>query len=183
MGQLAERLRPLRREEYERMIAAGLFQNERIELIRGVIVQMSPQNSPHAAAIQMLTRLLLPPLLGRADVRVQLPFVVGDDSVPEPDLVQVEPKYFKDAHPDRAFLVIEVANASLKFDRQDKAELYARAAVPEHWVVNVGDGIIEQHSEPAGGSYARVTPFRRGETIAPLAFPDVAVRVDEVFGA
>ena len=130
----------------------------------------------------MLTRLLLPPLLGRADIRVQLPFVVGDDGVPEPDLALVEPEYFKDTHPDRAFLITEVANASLKFDRQDKAELYARAAVPEYWVVNVADGIIEQHGEPASGSYARVTPFRRGQTIAPLAFQEVAVRVDEVFG-
>jgi Uma2 family endonuclease len=182
VGQFADRQRPLRREEYERMIAAGLFRDERIELIEGVIVRMTPQNTPHAAAIQMLTRLLLPPLVGRADVRVQLPFAAGDDSLPEPDLSLVEPRYFKDAHPDRAFLIIEVANASLKFDRQEKADLYARAGVPEYWVVNLVDKLIERHSEPAGGSYTRVTPYRSGEGLAPLAFGDVTVRVAEVFG-
>ncbi len=182
MGQLAERQRPLRREEYERMIAAGLFRDERIELIEGVIVRMSPQNTPHAAAIQMLNRLLLPPLLGRADVRVQLPFASGEDSLPEPDVALVEPRYFKDAHPGHAFLIIEVADASLKFDRHEKADLYARAGVPEYWVVNIADKVIERHSDPAGGSYTRVTPYRPGESLAPLAFQDVTVRVAEVFG-
>src|ERR1041384_5574031 len=107
----AERRRPLRRAEYERMIDAGLFRDERVELIEGVIVEMSRQISPHAAAIQMLTQLLMPHLVGRAGVRVQLPLVAGDDSLPEPDLTLVEPRYFRDAHPDRAFLVIEVADA------------------------------------------------------------------------
>lgn len=164
------------------MIAAGLFRDERIELIEGVIVRMSPQNTPHAAAIQMLTRLLLPPLLGRADVRVKLPFAAGEDSLPEPDLALVEPRSFEDAHPDHAFLVIEVADTSLKFDRQEKADLYARAGVPEYWVVNLVDELIERHSDPAGGGYTRVTPYRPGESLAPLAFGDVTVKVAEVFG-
>jgi Uma2 family endonuclease len=182
MGLLAERQRPLRREEFERIIAAGLFRDERIELIEGVIVRMSPQNTPPAAAIQMLNRLLLPPLLGRADVRVQLPFAAGEDSLPEPDVALVEPRYFKDAHPARAFLIIEVADASLKFDRHEKADLYARAGVPEYWIVNIADKAIERHSDPAGGSYTRVTPYRPGESLATLAFEDVTVRVAEVFG-
>ena len=118
MGRLVERQRALRRHEYERMIDAGLFRDERIELIQGVIVEMSPQNMPHSGAIQVLTRLLVPPLVGRSDIRVQLPFAAGDDSLPEPDLALVEPMYFGKAHPDRAFLIIEVADASLKFDRQ-----------------------------------------------------------------
>ena len=182
MGRLAERQRALRRHEYERMIDAGLFRDERIELIRGVIVEMSPQNMPHSWAIQMLTRLLVPPLVGRADVRVQLPLAAGDDSLPEPDLAIVEPRYFGRAHPDRAFLIIEVADTSLKFDRQEKAELYATAGIPEYWVVNLNDKIIERHNELAGGAYTRVTPYRPGESLSPLAFPDVGVRVAEVFG-
>jgi Uma2 family endonuclease len=182
MGQLAERQRPLRREEYERMVAAGFFRDERVELIRGVVVEMSPQNTPHANVIEALTQLLLPPLVGRANVRVQLPFAAGNDSLPEPDLAVVAPDRNKGAHPDRAFLIIEVADASLKLDRQEKAELYARAGVPEYWVVNVAGRIIERHSEPTDSTYARVTPFRSGETVSPLAFTDVAVRVDDVFG-
>src|SRR5882672_1724045 len=182
MGQLSERQRPLRREEYERMIDAGLFRGERIELLRGVLVEMSPQNRPHAGVIQILNRILTPALLGRADVRVQLPFNVGDDSVPEPDFAVVEPIRYTKAHPDRAFLIIEVADSSLKIDRDEKLELYTGAGVPEYWIVNLAEGTIERHSEPAHGAYGRLTTFRRGETVQILAFPDVAVRVDEVFG-
>ena len=163
------------------MIAAGFFRDERIELLRGVIVEMSPQNAPHAGIIQALSHLLLPPLLGRANVRVQLPFVAGPDSLPEPDLAIVKPGRYMNAHPADAFLIIEVADASLKIDRQDKAEIYASAQVPEYWVVNVGEHAIERYSEPSNGSYTRLTPFRQGETVQLLAFLDVAVRVDEVF--
>jgi Uma2 family endonuclease len=182
MGQLAERQRPLRREEYERMIDAGLFRDERIELLRGVLVQRSPQNLPHAGVIQVLTRVLAPALLGRADVRVQLPFNVGDDSVPEPDFAIVEPIRYTRSHPDRAFLIVEVADSSLKIDRGDKLELYAEAAVPEYWIANLAEATIERHSEPSHGAYGRLTTFRRGETVQILAFPDVAVRVDDIFG-
>jgi Uma2 family endonuclease len=164
------------------MVAAGFFRGERVELIRGVVVEMSPQNAPHSYVIQILSRLLIPRLLGRADVRVQLPFVAGADSVPEPDLAVVALGNYMNAHPSQAFLIIEVADSSLMLDRQEKAELYAQAGVPEYWVVNVAGRIIERHSEPTDGTYARVTPFRSGETVSPLAFPDVVVRVDEVFG-
>lgn len=182
MGQLAERQRPLRRVEYERMIETGFFRNERVELIQGVVVQMSPQNAPHSYVIQILSRLLLPRLVGRADVRVQLPFAAGPDSLPEPDLAIVAMGNYMAAHPNQALLIIEVADSSLKFDRQEKAELYARAGVAEYWVVNLTDRVVERHSEPVEGGYRRLTPFRSGERVAPLEFPDVEVRVDEVFG-
>lgn len=165
------------------MVAAGFFRDERVELIQGVVVEMSPQNAPHSYAIQVLTRLLMPRLVGRADVRVQLPFVAGADSVPEPDLAVVALGNYAAAHPNQALLIVEVADSSLRFDRQTKAELYARVGVPEYWIANLTDRIIERHSDPIGGAYARVTPFRLGETIAPLAFADLSVRVDEVFGA
>lgn len=164
------------------MVAAGLFRDERIELLQGVIVAMSPQNAPHADVIQALNRLLVPALLGRADVRVKLPFVAGDHSLPEPDLAVVEAGRYKAAHPNRAFLLIEVADTSLKLDRQDKAELYARIGVSEYWIVNLENRTIERHNEPSKGAYSRVTPFRPGEMISPLAFPDVSIPVDEVFG-
>ena len=165
------------------MVAAGFFENERIELIEGVLVEMSPQKPLHASVIQSLNRLLVPRLLGRADVRVQLPFAVSDDSLPEPDLALVRPETFAEAHPGAAFLIIEVADSSLTFDRREKAELYARAGVPEYWVVNLADRIIERQSEPASGAYLRVAPFRPGETTHLLAFPDVDIAVDQVFGA
>jgi Uma2 family endonuclease len=182
MGQLEPRPRPLRRAEYERMISVGLFQDERIELIRGALIEMSPQNLPHANSIQVLTALLVPPLVGRAAVRVQLPFNASDDSVPEPDVALVDPVPRRDAHPDRAFLIIEVSNDSLRFDRKKKAPLYARAGVPEYWIVNLVDRVIERRSEPVGAAYATLTLFRPGESVAPLAFPDVPVQLAEIFG-
>jgi Uma2 family endonuclease len=164
------------------MIDAGLFRDERIELLRGVLVQMSPQNLPHAGVIQILNRLLTPALLGRADVRVQLPFNVGDHSVPEPDFAVVEPVRYTKAHPDRAFLIIEVADSSLKMDRDEKLALYAEAGIPEYWIVNLADAAIERRSEPSQGAYGRLTTFRRGESVQVLAFPDVTVGIDELFG-
>ena len=136
------------------MIEAGFFRDERVELIQGVVVEESPQNAPHAYAIQVLNRLLMPRLVARADVRVQLPFAPGTHSLPEPDLAVVAIGDYKAAHPSAAILIIEVADASLKFDRQEKAELYARAGVPEYWVVNLADRVIERHTEPADGRSA-----------------------------
>jgi Uma2 family endonuclease len=183
MAELVERRRPLRRDEYEHMVEAGFFEGERVELVRGVIVEMSPQNLPHSAAIQLLTRWLQPALVGRADVRVQLPFNVGDDSVPEPDFALVAPVIRRDAHPDEAFLIIEVADASLAYDRREKTGLYASAGLPEYWIVNLVDRVVEKYSEPSGGSYARLVTVRVGDAVAPLAFPDVSMTVDEIVGA
>jgi Uma2 family endonuclease len=181
MGRSLERQRPLRRAEYERMIEADLFRNEHVELIRGIIVRMSPQKAAHATIVQILNRILMPSLVKRADVRVQLPFAAGDDSMPEPDLAVVATAQFGEPHPDRAFLIIEVAESSLEEDRTDKAELYATAGVPEYWVVNIPDRSIEVHTEPSRGAYARVTPYRMGQKAAPVAFPDVLVDVGELF--
>jgi Uma2 family endonuclease len=181
MARLVERQRPLRREEYERMIDAGLFRNERVELIRGIIVRMSPQKPAHALVIQILNRMLVPPLVGRADVRVQLPFAASDDSMPEPDIALVEVARFGQPHPRRASLVIEVAETSLEEDRTEKAELYAQAGVSEYWVVNIPDRSIEVHTEPSRGAYTRVTPYRVPEKVAPEAFPDVTIDLGALF--
>ena len=164
------------------MVEAGLFRNERVELIEGVIVQMSPQSPPHAGAIQILNTLLNAALNGRAAVRVQSPFATGADGLPEPDIALVEPRPFWNAHPDRAFLIIEVADSSLRFDRHEKAEIYAQAGVPEYWVVNLAAETVECHTEPTGGDYSRVTTCRRDDVLRPVAFPDVGIRVAAIFG-
>jgi Uma2 family endonuclease len=163
------------------MVEAGLFQHERIELIRGALIQMSPQNLPHSYAIEMLTQLFVPALTGRARVRVQLPFIIGDHSEPEPDVALVDPVPRRDSQPDRAFLIIEVANDSLRFDRKKKAPLYASAGIPEYWIVNLVDHAVERRTDPIGGAYATLAVARPGEAIAPLAFPDVSLPVVELF--
>jgi Uma2 family endonuclease len=173
-------VRRIRRDEYDLMIDAGLFGNERLELIRGTIVAVSPQKSAHAAVVERLTHVLIERLARRARVRVQLPFVAADDSVPEPDIAVVEPRDYDDAHPEKAFLVIEVADSSLAVDRGDRAALYAESAIPEYWIVNLVDDLVEVHTDVVRGAYSRVTPYRKGESIRPLAFPDVEIPVAAV---
>jgi Uma2 family endonuclease len=176
----AEGVRPLKRSEYERLVELGLFQDERVELVRGVILKMSPQNAPHAAVVQRLTQILVRILSGRADVRVQLSFAASDDSEPEPDIALVDPGDYDDAHPNRARLIIEVADTSLRKDRRLKAEVYAASGVPEYWVVNLVDRQIEVSSDPVRGTYSRVTTHRLGESIRLVQFPDLEIAVADI---
>ncbi|HXU82827.1 MAG TPA: Uma2 family endonuclease, partial [Polyangia bacterium] len=115
----------------------------------------------------------------RARVRVQLPFIAGDDSLPEPDLAVVPPGEYDDQHPAKAFMIVEVADSSLEDDRGWKAALYAESGVPEYWVVNLVDGLVEVHTEIVRGAFSRAVPYRKGESIRPLAFPDVGIDVAE----
>ncbi len=178
-----DRVRPIRRVEYERMAEMGVFGGEKLELLRGFIVQMRPQGTRHAGTIQNLTLRLVMALgaSGRASVRVQLPFAAGDDSEPEPDLAVVPPGAYRDHHPTQALLVVEVAESSLAEDRA-KAAIYAQSGVPEYWIVDTVHGLIEVHTDIVAGAYSRVTPYRRGGVISLVSFPDVTVDVTELLG-
>ena len=87
------------------------------------------------------------------------------------------PRSYKDGHPNEAYLIVEVAETSLAYDRATKAPLYAQSGVPEYWIVDVGGGAVEAHDQPAGGLYRRCRRFDRGATLSPARFPDVAVAV------
>ncbi len=175
-----EKPRPLRRAEYDRLVELGLFEDERLELLHGVIVAMSPQDAMHSNVIQILTTILVPKLLDRAYVRVQCPLALAEDSEPEPDVAVVALGNYFDEHPRTAFLVIEVADTSLRKDREIKAALYARAGVREYWIVNLPDRVVEVHREPAEGGYRRVQRFAAGDSIALEAFGDVIVAVADL---
>jgi len=175
-----ERVRPLRRVEYEKIVADGLFDGERIELLDGVIVELSRQDPRHAATVQRLTQVFAAALMERAHLRIQLPLAVSDQSLPEPDVALVRPGDYDAAHPATAFLAIEVADASLRKDRSVKADLYAGAGIDEYWVVNLVDGLVEVHTEPAGDHYTRVTPVHQGASVRLRAFPDVEIPVSAI---
>jgi Uma2 family endonuclease len=180
---LADRVRPLRRVEYDQLVDAGLLANEKVELIRGLIVRMSPQGARHAAAVQKLNYLLMAALgrLEQAVIRVQSPLALGGDSEPEPDLAAVPPGSYKDDHPTAAFLVIEVAESSLSEDRVVKGALYAENGLPEYWMVDTARERVEVHSDIVGGAYTRVTPHGHGETISSFALAGLRVAVDDIF--
>lgn len=172
-----ERARALRRSEYERLVEEGCFSNERIELLEGVLVEMSPQGPAHADVVSRLTMILARAIGDRAVLRAQSPLAVSDDSEPEPDLALVPPGDYRRAHPEHAWLAIEVAGASLKKDLGVKAALYARSKVDEYWVVNLEAGTVLVHAESDGQRYGRISTARQGDVLRLGALPDLALRV------
>jgi Uma2 family endonuclease len=176
-----ELLRPLRRVEFERMVEQGFFdEDEKIELLDGVIVQMTPQGIGHAAAIERLTQILVLALAPRARVRVQLPYAASDISEPEPDLAVVPPGDPERSHPRQSLLLVEVAESSLSKDRRVKTRIYAAADVPEYWVVDVAGRTIEVRTVPREDSYHQIRVAGPGEKIRLEAFPDVEIAVSDV---
>jgi Uma2 family endonuclease len=174
-----EATRPLRRVEFEKLAELGAFDDERVELLYGSLIAMSPQGPAHDFAIQKLTRVLVLMLGDRADVRIQSSFAAGDHSEPQPDVAVVPRGDYGAAHPAEALLIIEVADTSLKKDRTLKARLYAERGVSEYWVVDLRGAVVEVHTEIVNGAYARVTPYRSGAVIRLQRFDGVAVPVAE----
>lgn len=174
-------VRPLRRAEYERLVEAGAFDNERVELLEGFLVEMSPQKASHASAIEVLAELLYSARQPGQKVRVQLPLALGDESEPEPDLCVVPAGDHRQRHPSQALLVIEVAESSLAKDRR-KAALYARAGVPEYWLVDVGGQRVEVRSQPEGGAYLRQETVASGGRLESSSLPGLTLSVERIFG-
>ena len=174
------RPRLLTRQEYLRIGETGIFDEERVELIRGVVIRMPPIGPPHANSVDELTEKLVTALHGRARVRIQHPFVAADESMPQPDVAIVPVDDYSKRHPDRAFLLIEVSESSLRYDRETKAPLYAESAVDEYWLVDVASGRVEVFRGSKNGEWTerRTVPFD-GE-LTPLAFPDVSIDVRDL---
>jgi Uma2 family endonuclease len=149
------RIRPLRRAEYDVLIEAGMFdEDERIQLLDGELVELSPQNVPHATVVERLTEVLMPALVGRARVRIQLPLAAGEYSEPEPDVAVVPADAPRDEHPDRVLLVIEVSDSTLRLDLIRKARIYAAAGFPEYWVIDVNTPQVHVFTQPSPQGYA-----------------------------
>jgi Uma2 family endonuclease len=175
-----EKVRPLRREEYDRLVGLGMLRGEHVELLYGRLVRMSPQGEPHVFSVTRLNRLLVRALGDRADVRVQAPFGASDVSEPEPDIAIVPAGDYLDEHPRRAFLLIEVADSSLQDDRRIKGPLYAAAGVPEYWIVDVAGRAVEVHRDPHGQGYATVERHGVEATLAVPGFEDIRVPVADI---
>jgi len=174
-------------DEYHRMGEAGIFgEDDRVELIEGEIIEMSPIGSPHAARVKRLTQLLVRRLGRRAIVQVQDPVVLSQLSEPQPDLAVVKARadFYAARHPQPpdVLLIVEVADSSRVFDRNVKAPLYARAGVPELWVVDVIDAVVDVYRKPWRGRYREATRFRRGQRMTIAAFPRFSFRVTDVLG-
>jgi Uma2 family endonuclease len=172
------------REEYDKMIEAGVFSpDERVELVEGDIIQMTAQNARHAAAVRAAEEALRL-AFGRAyDVRVQLPLALGPDSEPEPDVAVVRGHWrdYVNAHPTTALLVVEVADSSLDFDRRRKGRIYAQAGIPEYWIVNLIDRGLDVFRDPRpGGGYQTEQRFGADGAISPLTMPAARIAVKDL---
>jgi len=174
-----EKVRPLSRREYYALAETGAFEGQRVELLYGQIVAMSPIGTRHARMTVWLNRYLCTHLSEAYAVHPALPFIVDDYSEPEPDMmvVRADPAYLD--HPTAALLIIELADSSLRKDRTIKARLYAESGVPEYWIVNLseeGEVSIDVHTGPSARGYAHRNTLRTGDTLRPTLVPlEIAV--------
>ena len=172
-------------EDYHRMAEAGiLHEDDRVELIRGEIVEMAPIGIRHASCVARLTEFFVTRLQGRAILWPQNPLVILPDSEPQPDIVLL--RYREDFYrpalpqPPDVVLVVEVADTTVRYDRRVKAPLYAEPGVREYWIVNLEESAIEVYRDPRPTGYAQRDRVGPGGRLAPQAFPDVVLDVAEV---
>jgi Uma2 family endonuclease len=179
---------PVRRlftiEEYEKMVETGILaRDDRVELIDGEVIEMSPIGDPHVGCVINLNHLLVRGVGERARVQVQGPVRIPPRSVPEPDLAILRPRSYRraGARPVDVFMVIEVADTSLRYDRMVKLGLYARAGIPEYWIVDANAETLDVYRAPSDDGYTDHRHLASGGTIAPLAFPDAVIPIDSIF--
>lgn len=169
--------------EYHRMAEAGiLHEDDRVELIEGEIVEMSPIGGRHAKCVIELMRLLVPVVGEEARVSPQNPVRLGDYGEPQPDIavLRISERYRAGelSESEDVLLLVEVSDTSLRYDREIKLPLYARAVVREVWIVDLANEAIERHTEPTGDGYRLTERARRGETLRSKALPELVVPVD-----
>ena len=149
-------------DTYNRMVASGALDGLPVELLDGIVVDMSPQSPAHSAAIMLLTRHFA---TTSAWLRVQLPLEVPPDSEPEPDVALLAEKPPPGRHPLTALLVVEVAVSSHAIDRNVKARLYARASIPVYWIIDVPARTVEVRTQPGPDGYGHCEPYCEGSLV------------------
>jgi len=173
-------------DEYHRMAEAGiLHEDDRVELIEGEILEMAPIGGRHAACVNDSAKLFILRVGDRAVVSIQNPVRLTSGSEPEPDLMLLRPPSdrYRERLPDAAdvLLVIEVSDTTLPYDRGTKLPLYAAAGIPEVWIFDLERRRVLVHRHPDGDLYREALVIDTG-TITPLAFPDLTITMDEIFG-
>lgn len=174
-------------EEYYKMAEAGILsEDDRVELLDGEIVEMTPIGSSHAATVDRLTRLFSRLVGEAAFVRVQSPIRLSEHSEPQPDLALLKPRpdFYAPAHPgpEDVLLVVEVAETSVGIDRKLKIPLYAKAGISEVWLVDLDEERIEVYLNPSSKGYGDVQRLRRGRGLAPQALPNLKISVSDILG-
>ncbi|HEY1308290.1 MAG TPA: Uma2 family endonuclease [Vicinamibacterales bacterium] len=172
-------------DDYQRMEEAGILRAEdRVELIDGEIVTKMTAGPRHSASLDRAARSFITKVGESAIVRVQGPVRLDLYNLPEPDLAVLRPRadFYVSNHPGPVdiMLVVEVAESSIDYDRETKASLYARANVPEYWLVDLNDKVLLRYSSPRGGAYQSLHRHQRGEALAPQMLPECVVSTDDL---
>jgi len=174
-------------DDYYRMAEAGILKpTDRVELIEGEIVEMSPIGDRHAMAVNRATMMFARGLGDKVVVSVQNAAHIDLYNEPQPDLVLIRPRenFYGTRHPrpEDVVLLIEVSETTLQYDRKVKLPIYARSDVPEVWIVDLKNEVIHVYRNPKGTAYLATETKRRGESVAPGAFPEFAIKVDDLLG-
>ena len=173
-------------DEYHTMIQSGiLHEDDRVELLEGEIVEMSPISSKHAGCLKRLVEFFSILLVHKkAHLGVQDPVSISKTSEPQPDLslLKYRKMAYSDRHPrpDEIYLLIEISESSRSTDREIKLPLYAKEKIREVWLVDLINEVVERYLEPKGGAYQRIEKYVSGQEISPQAFPDFRLAVKDI---
>ncbi len=171
-------------DEYYKMIELGMLKDyEKAEIIEGELIQKTPIGDKHATVVDVLNKFFIKNVFDDILVSVQNPVRLTDFDEPEPDIALADlTKYDGRRHPQPAeiLLIVEVSDSTLKYDRDTKLSLYAESEIPEVWIVNLKNDIIEVHQKPSNGIYQLAQIFKRGELIKSAILPYLEIKVDEV---
>ena len=171
-------------DEFYRLYETGVIDSkDRIELLNGELIIMHAIGYRHAQAVTNLNAYLSEQSRRRYMISPQNPVVLEEYSAPQPDLVVVpwsRRKANRHPTPSEVFLIVEVADSSLQYDREDKMRAYAACGVTEFWILNLEDDVLEIHRQPADGRYRELLTIPSGGTASPLAFPDVAIALADI---
>lgn len=172
-------------KEYAKMGDAGIFApGERVELLEGEIVAVSPQNPRHARRISRINTLLVG-LFGKThEIRVQLPLTLSKVSEPEPDfaLVSFQESDAAKRHPACADWVMEISDSTLSLDRNKKARVYAQAGIGDYWILNMQKKRLEVRRQPTEEGYSSLTLLSPEQSLSMLAFPEIELKVADLLG-
>lgn len=174
-------------DEYYKMAELGFFHNKRVELIEGEIIEIAPMKSSHATSVSLAGEILRERFDKNFYVRSQLPLSFSKINEPEPDVAIVRGtiRDFSVAHPKTAELVVEISDATLRYDRTEKMNLYAKNKIPDYWIVNIKNRCVEIYRRPIqdkklGFDYTEINIFTEKDTVSPLAAPEVKVKVKDL---
>jgi Uma2 family endonuclease len=174
-------------QQYHKMVDSGILtENDRVELIGGEIIEISPIGTKHTACVNRLVNLLVQLLGKMVIVAAQNPVNLNYNSEPQPDVVLLKPRddFYENAHPqpEDIFLLIEVADSTVIYDREEKIPLYAQANITEFWLVDINAQVVEVYQQLTAAGYQQMQKFTSGQTLSILGFPDINITINEIFG-